>query len=146
VSQNRRFFDRHCLINDSPVGLSSKAPTDEHEEEYSDEEQLATVAVIEDFDPVADMHGVQVGRYHVGGEDEGDEVVRPLSKDKGRTTITKKIKPRTTQKHKTPARKIRYESKAAARAAHSKALAQRRKGKEKRVDGVRSKRKSNSRR
>jgi ribosomal RNA-processing protein 17 len=35
---------------------SSAAPADQREHEYSDEEQLATVTVVEDFDPSAILH------------------------------------------------------------------------------------------
>ncbi|KAJ1300271.1 hypothetical protein OPQ81_005098 [Rhizoctonia solani] len=118
------------------VGISSTSKPDEHEEEYSDEEQLATVAVIEDFDPTTDMLGPQV----VGSEGEQElkeeRTVKKLKPATKRSDIEKKHK----SKPKSP--KIRYETKAAARAAHVKALAQRRKAKYKRVTERKSKSKS----
>ncbi|KAL5632269.1 hypothetical protein ACGC1H_000317 [Rhizoctonia solani] len=111
------------------VGIASTSKPDELEEEYSDEEQLATVAVIEDFDPAAGILGTQPVRSKI---DDQPEKERPVKKSK--TTSEKK------PKQKTP--KIRYETKAAARAAHVKALSQRRKAKDKRVVERRSKSKS----
>ncbi|KAH7332641.1 nucleolar protein 12-domain-containing protein [Rhizoctonia solani] len=116
------------------AGISSTSQPDEREEEYSDEEQLATVAVIEDFDPVADILGPQPARPK---EDNRLEEERPSKKPKPfskASTTGKKSKPKST--------KIRYETKAAARAAHVKSLTQRRNAKDKRVAERKSKSKS----
>ncbi|KAG8701079.1 hypothetical protein FRC09_005571 [Ceratobasidium sp. 395] len=123
-------------------------PTNEHEEEYSDEEQLATVAVVEDFDPTADMHGPRDERDEgEGGEDDMDvkgklKAANPTNK----TGTRRPLKNATKLKPKSPARKpkIRYETKAAARAAHAKALAQRRGKKSERISSSKSGRKSKS--
>ncbi|CAE6377642.1 unnamed protein product [Rhizoctonia solani] len=112
------------------VGIPSTSKQDEHEEEYSDEEQLATVAVIEDFDPAGDMLGTQPIRSE-NDDETGEE--RPVKKSKSTRRLTSEKKP----KPKAP--KIRYETKAAARAEHIKTLSQRRKAKDKRVAERRSK-------
>ncbi|CUA76225.1 hypothetical protein RSOLAG22IIIB_06153 [Rhizoctonia solani] len=115
------------------AGITSTPKLEEHEEEYSDEEQLATVAVIEDFDPTADMLGPSPVRPE---EDDGLEEMRPVrtSKSTKAPTLEKKSKPKPS--------KFRYETKAAARAAHVKALSQRRKAKDKRITERKSKSKS----
>ncbi|CAE6498328.1 unnamed protein product [Rhizoctonia solani] len=107
------------------VGIAPASKSDEHEEEYSDEEQLATVAVIEDFDPATDMLGPQP---ILPGE-ERLEKERPVKKSKPKRVSDSEKKPKPKPK---PV-KIRYETKAAARAAHVKSLVQRRKAKDKRV-------------
>lgn len=122
----------------------------EHEDEYSDDEQLATVAVIEDFDPLADMH------RPMGGSEEDEEQARSDGSFKGkseasstgkktsRTGISASTRKNSATKSKAPVRKIRYETKAAARAAHVKAVKQRRGQKERRVTSDRMKRKNKS--
>ncbi|KAG8680890.1 hypothetical protein FRC11_001859 [Ceratobasidium sp. 423] len=117
------------------VGIASNSKPDEHEDEYSDEGQLATVAVIEDFDPTEDMMGPQPTRLE--GDDESGEA-RPAKKPKPTTRVSDQTKPKP--KSKSP--KIRYETKAAARAAHVKALTQRRKHKDKRMTERKTKSKS----
>ncbi|KAF8668548.1 Nucleolar protein 12 (25kDa) [Rhizoctonia solani] len=119
------------------VGISSVQP-EEHEEEYSDEEQLATVAVIEDFDPTTDMLGPQKTRPEAedGEQLEGQRQTKRLKPTAQKPNSEKKSNPKPKPS------KIRYETKAAARAAHVKALAQRRKAKDKRVTERKSKSKS----
>ncbi|CAE6462192.1 unnamed protein product [Rhizoctonia solani] len=119
------------------AGLSSAQP-EEHEEEYSDEEQLATVAVVEDFDPTADMLGPRQNQSEARDQQELEEG-RPTKKPK---TTTRKPDSEKKSKPKPKPSKIRYETKAAARAAHVKALSQRRKAKDKRVGERKSKSKS----
>ncbi|QRW11456.1 nucleolar protein 12, 25 kDa protein [Ceratobasidium sp. AG-Ba] len=114
---------------------SAKPGENEHEEEFSDDEQLATVAVIEDFDPTADMHGPSRENNdaeEVDGEAPPSKQLKGKSKDWS-TPVKRPSKPKPTT------RKVRYETKAAARAAHAKALAQRRGKKTERISKKRSK-------
>lgn len=133
-----------CLL----VDPSTQIAANEHEDAYSDDEQLATVAVIEDFDPTAEMHGP------MNESEEDGEKIEPRAGSKGKekatstrnktgSTSTSARKSGAT-KSKTPVRKIRYETKAAARAAHVKAVKQRRGQKERRVTGDKMKRKNKS--
>ncbi|KAG8740576.1 hypothetical protein FRC10_004153 [Ceratobasidium sp. 414] len=83
------------------------APANEHEDEYSDDEQLATVAVIEDFDPTADMHGP---REQNGDESKGERTTPTEAKGKskaGRTLSKTSVKLAQRKDTRSPARKIR---------------------------------------
>lgn len=132
------------------VDSSEKTATNEHEDEYSDDEQLATVAVIEDFDPLADMHGPQAELEEDKGQTSSDAGLK--GKEKATSTRNKtgsagigtSTRKNGATKSKAPVRKIRYETKAAVRAAHVKAVKQRRGQKERRVTGDRMKRKNKS--
>lgn len=72
VHRSIRFahVDQHLWADDSEdewagIGGSSKKGkerAEEKEEEYEDEEQLATVTVVEDFDPEALLHGPDIPR------------------------------------------------------------------------------------
>ncbi|KAF8601332.1 hypothetical protein BDV93DRAFT_238050 [Ceratobasidium sp. AG-I] len=129
---------------------SAKTTTNEHEDEYSDDEQLATVAVIEDFDPLADMHGPMDESEEDKGQIASDSVLK--GKDKATSTrngassagIRTSTRKNSATKSKPPVRKIRYETKAAARAAHVKAIKQRSGQKERRVTGDKMKRRNKS--
>ncbi|KAI0063607.1 hypothetical protein BV25DRAFT_1899214 [Artomyces pyxidatus] len=88
------------------IGSSSK-PAREAEAEYSDEEQMATVTVVEDFDPDVLIHGAprepDVNPY-------SSPDARAKEKAKAKEDDVKDVgrKPKST-----PAKKIRYEGKAA---------------------------------
>ena len=128
---------------DDEQHLNLAGPLDEDEElEFEDEEQLATVTVIQDFD-ISDTGGIQ---DRSGGNDLEDE-----SDDGGAAAI-----PRTTSKHITPSRstpsqkalprketkkRVAYETRAARAVAKAK---QRARHEEKKERG-RSKSKSNPR-
>ncbi|KAI0302521.1 nucleolar protein 12-domain-containing protein [Russula brevipes] len=127
VAQRVESDEEWTGIASSPSS-SGAGPDPEHEYEYSDEEQLATVTVVEDFDPSALLHGVPVPssseeqrpeerapplprarakvatRGHSSSADVGGGE-RPLAKNEGKTN-----------KNGAAAKKVRYETKAARRA------------------------------
>ncbi|KAI0093383.1 hypothetical protein BDY19DRAFT_883064 [Irpex rosettiformis] len=109
-------------------GLSSrnkgKGRAEEHEEEYEGEEQLATVTIVEDFDPDALLHGPSREKPTSG--DSGDEgnteplkTTRPQQKP---PPGVKKAQAKTSVK----AKSVKYQTNAARKVERSKQL--RRKG------------------
>lgn len=89
----------------------------EHEEEFEDEEQLATVTVVEDFDPNALLHGPSPQKPTSDDADEDDtaplllrkpQVTKPARKP---PPETKKVQSKTAAKAK--AKSIKYQSNAA---------------------------------
>lgn len=96
-------------------------PIEPEEEEYEDEEQLATVTVVEDFDPDTIIHGPPRIRSSPG-DDGPMEYSRPSTKGKSATvmpslTTTERTKVRTkanlSVKTKLKmSKKVKYQTKA----------------------------------
>jgi ribosomal RNA-processing protein 17 len=111
-------------------GIASAKSNDEQEAAYSDEEQLATVTIVEDFDPSTLIHGPAFSEPQAelapfpprrvdlkdGERKKDDESGKGTGKRKNVTTTT------TTTKKK---KKVRYETKAARRASQAKQRARR---------------------
>ena len=87
----------------------------EHAAEYSDEEQLATVTVVEDFDPSTLIHGITPERP------EPPPARLPLlgkvSREDGEMGYVQR---RASKRKSIPAKKVRYETKAARKATQAK--------------------------
>ena len=119
-----------------------KGKAREHAEEYEDEEQLATVTVVEDFDPDTLLHGPPIGRPTRDEAEQGASPttpsVLPETKTAAKKTSTdiKKSQSKTTAKAKT----IKYQTNAARKAERSKQ--QRRKSEKAQRAGGKSARRS----
>ncbi|KAF8265807.1 nucleolar protein 12-domain-containing protein [Lactarius quietus] len=107
-------------------GIGSAPSNDaglEQEAAYSDEEQLATVTIVEDFDPSTLIHGPASAEQHA---ESPPSPPRRVSQDGGERARgvegTSKRKHTTTT---TPKKKVRYETKAARRASQAKQRARR---------------------
>ena len=88
----------------------------EREHEYSDEEQLATVTVVEDFDPSAPL-------YHAAADDADPQEERhPLPPPSSHSSRGKAA---PSRKDGGAAKKVRYETKAARRATRATQRARR---------------------
>ena len=115
---------------------------EEEEEEYEDEEQLATVTVVEEFDPDSLIHGTQPT---LRPQNEADDSAEPASDDRPRAE-TKRTNKDAKTKIKTSARAkdIKYQTGAARKAERQK---QRKRKLEKadRAGGKGSRRKGSSR-
>jgi len=97
------------------IGDSSKDDDNKRDHEYEDEEMLATVTVIEDFDPDTIIHGpVQSG---------STASTAPLRVDP--KPLQSKPIPKPTTKNKAKAKKVRYETKDARRREQTKQRARR---------------------
>ena len=100
------------------AGLPSEereAERPEREYEYSDEEQLATVTVVEDFDP--SLHPPGTSAY--SSEEHGADPPPPRGGEGGREGRVRRVKEGST------AKKVRYETKAARRATRATQRARR---------------------
>ena len=95
------------------------ANDDEREEEYEDEEQLATVTVVEDFDPEELLHGPDTTQHRPDDGDEADRVedmaigaesVKSASKQKS-TPMQAKTRAKVAKK----AKEVKYETNTARR-------------------------------
>ncbi|KZV60645.1 hypothetical protein PENSPDRAFT_564567, partial [Peniophora sp. CONT] len=91
----------------------------ERQDEYSDEEQLATVTVVEDFDPSTLIHGPATD----ASSDEADTSAVALTAPAGRTKPPTTKKDTSTTKKKLKPKDIKYETKAARKSARSKQYA-----------------------
>ncbi|TBU30246.1 nucleolar protein 12-domain-containing protein, partial [Dichomitus squalens] len=91
---------------------------EEEEEEYEDEEQLATVTVVEEFDPDSLIHGTQPPpRPH----DQPKDPAEPASDSKARATTKPKNKDAKTKiKTSAKAKDIKYQTGAARKAERQK--------------------------
>ncbi|KAL4250007.1 RRP17 family protein [Abortiporus biennis] len=128
AAQNAAEVEKACgaVINeddgDDMAGLSrdskGKQRAMEQEDEYEDEEVLATVTVVEDFDPEALLHGDTVPHT----ESHPDNSPEPsLHQSKPRRTESTPIAQKRSQtKIVAKAKKIKYETKAARNAERSK--------------------------
>ena len=91
-----------------------------HEYEYSDEEQLATVTVVEDFDPSALLHGVAASEeQHERASPSPPHPPRPPPRGKAEGE-NERWSAASKGKKKGAAKKVRYETQAARRAARAK--------------------------
>ena len=105
---------------ESWTGIASTAADleREREHEYSDEEQLATVTVVEDFDPSAPL-------YHAAADDaEPPAEQRPLPSQPP-PSHSSRGKAAPSRKDGGAAKKVRYETKAARRATRATQRARR---------------------
>ncbi len=116
-----------CADGDSDSewdGISLKSPkgkrraNEEEEEAFEDEEQLATVTVVEEFDPDSLIHGTQPApKPHEDGDDSAerprDSQPRAKTKPAGRDAKTK-------VKTATRAKDIKYQTGAARKAEREK--------------------------
>ncbi|KAI0312974.1 nucleolar protein 12-domain-containing protein, partial [Amylostereum chailletii] len=93
---------------------SSKSRGKEREDEYSDEEQLATVTVVEDFDPSTLIHGPPPPFA------DPSSTTAPAAPSKPPSRQPKPQGVRVDVKTKTKPKKIRYETKAARKAEKGK--------------------------
>ncbi|KAI0035910.1 nucleolar protein 12-domain-containing protein [Vararia minispora EC-137] len=85
-------------------GAGPSSPPRHHENEYSDEEQLATVTIVEDFDPSTLLHGNRPDPAS-GDESHADVVPHPM-----KPALTKTEK---SNRKGGKAKKVKYETKAA---------------------------------
>ncbi|KAH9022244.1 hypothetical protein EDB84DRAFT_513661 [Lactarius hengduanensis] len=101
-------------------GIASAPSNDAglEQETYSDEEQLATVTIVEDFDPSTLIHGPTSS-----SEPQAPFQPPPSSPQKGRERVKDGEEGRKTSKRKNAT--VRYETKAARRAAQVKQRARR---------------------
>jgi ribosomal RNA-processing protein 17 len=105
----------------SGFGAGPSSPPREREDEYSDEEQLATVTVVEDFDPSTLLHGPERKADVEPGPDSGRAdaprvAPQPANaKGKERERAKKALKPK----------KVKYETKAARKTEQGKQRARR---------------------
>lgn len=100
-----------------------KGRATEHEEEYEDEEILATVTVVEDFDPEALLHGPS--KQAPASDDmedvettEASKPSKPAKPPQKVSTEVKKTQAKTTAK----AKSVKYQTNAARKADRSKQL------------------------
>ncbi|VDC06332.1 unnamed protein product [Peniophora sp. CBMAI 1063] len=98
----------------SEPGPSS--PPAERQDEYSDEEQLATVTVVEDFDPLALIHGTSTD---ADLENDNDDTQSPPRTTTSTKTSAAKQNVSATKKKVRP-KDIKYETKAARKTARAK--------------------------
>ncbi|KAF4620688.1 hypothetical protein D9613_000768 [Agrocybe pediades] len=99
------------------IGTSNQSAV-ERDDEYEDEEVLATVTVVEDFDPDTIIHGPAKPEQPKDSAPSSSSI----SQSKATTTITKKA---VLKKHRTKEKKIRYETKDARRRERTKQHARR---------------------
>jgi ribosomal RNA-processing protein 17 len=107
----------------SGVGTSAIG-AEEQEDEYSDEEQLATVTVVEDFDPSSLIYGPE----RTAGDSEvttaelssrSSETLKAPANKKASSSLSKKA----SVKANTRAKKVKYQTAAARKADKRKQLA-----------------------
>lgn len=127
----------------SGVGPSSSSKGKqraEKEEEFEDEEQLATVTVVEDFDPDELIHGPsKADDMELDMPSERHALPQPPAKTKP-AVEAKKVQSKTTTK----AKKIKYQTNAARKSERSKQL-KRKVEKAERAGGKASRRKGGKR-
>ena len=86
------------------------------QEEYENEEQVATVTVVEDFDIDTLIHAEPPSEYPNPGSSSSnqnrDQTIRPERHAKKSKSVTSSTSG-TSKKRATPAKKIKYETKAA---------------------------------
>jgi ribosomal RNA-processing protein 17 len=105
------------------VGSSSDADDSEREEEYEGEEQLATVTVVEDFDPATLIYG-PTPTPHSGAPDK--DTAKGKAKRIDEKPAKAKLAPAKAAKAKkasTRAKEVKYQTSAARRADKRKQLA-----------------------
>ena len=102
-------------VESSGASKGKAKAAEEEQEEYEDEEQLATVTVVEEFDPDTLIHGDQPLRKPQLDEDE-DEPLYPKAKSKPNNSAQTKARLKTTAKVK----EIKYQTGAARKAERSK--------------------------
>lgn len=118
-------FDISAGLDEEWEGLQGskgkgKEKADEIEEEYEDEEQLATVTVVEDFDPVELLHGPS-RTPHEDKDADGDEKMEAIPstsprQKKPKVVETKKARSKATTK----AKDIKYQTNSARKVERAK--------------------------
>ena len=103
-------------------GFASAPPNDDGLEQYSDEEQLATVTIVEDFDPSTLIHGPAPSDLQA--ESLSLPPPPPPPPRKGGERV-RDVESRSKRKNTTTTKKVRYETKAARKAAQMKQRARR---------------------
>jgi len=101
-----------------PVGEADAQGSDSEEdviqEEYENEEQVATVTVVEDFDMDALIHAEPPSEHPIlGSSSNRDQASHPEHRAKKSKSTTTNIASGTSKKGATSAKKIKYETKAA---------------------------------
>jgi ribosomal RNA-processing protein 17 len=91
----------------------------EQEREYSDEEQLATVTIVEDFDPSTLIHGP------APPEPQAEPPSLPPPPPRRGGERVRDVEGRSKRKNATTTKKVRYETKAARRETQAKQRARR---------------------
>ncbi|KAG2345680.1 hypothetical protein BDR05DRAFT_930354 [Suillus weaverae] len=115
-----------AIIDDSDEGLGSSENDREREVngEYEGEEQLATVTVVEDFDPAAFLHGPPMTGS--APTDRSDAPSPTSLKPKGKERAQKDpLKPKRKAKKNEKTKSVKYQTKAARLAERSKQQARR---------------------
>lgn len=111
-------------------GIASAPSNDaglEQETAYSDEEQLATVTIVEDFDPSTLIHGPAPSEPQAESPPSPPPPASSPRRQKGgeRERVRDAEGRRTSKGKNTTTKKARYETKAARRATHAKQRARR---------------------
>ncbi|KAL0577312.1 hypothetical protein V5O48_004668 [Marasmius crinis-equi] len=107
-----------ATLSDEAEWTGISATPDDHieeEQEYEDEEVLATVAVVEDFDPDALLHGPSTSKLTAESQTSSSRPPPPSAPSRPKSETPKKLKPK----------KIRYETKGARKAEKTKQRARR---------------------
>ena len=145
ITQHIVFSDESAVFSEQDKGKQRAA---EVEDEYEDEEQLATVTIVEDFDPHELLHGPQNVRVHqevVAEDSDGPPIstsARHTSTRLGAQTPSSSKKPQSRVAKKP--KEIKYQTQVARKIERAK---QRRRSTEKaeRAGGKAARRKSSKR-
>lgn len=100
-------------LDEDWTGISSEAKGKQKEDEYEDEEVLATVTVVEDFDPDSIIHGPPPSTPHQSQPAEESTT----------TQVPRDLK--VTAKKPSKRKKVKYQTKAERRVEHEKQRARR---------------------
>jgi len=100
---------------DDPDTAGSDSEEDVIQDEYENEEQVATVTVVEDFDMDALIHAEPPSEHPIPGSSkrDQDQTSRPEHRAKKSKSTTTNNATGTSKKGATSAKKIKYETKAA---------------------------------
>ncbi|OAX42289.1 hypothetical protein K503DRAFT_683722 [Rhizopogon vinicolor AM-OR11-026] len=120
-------IDHGCLADDDEdegLGFSGDDMNQEVKGEYEGDEQLATVTVVEDFDPAALLHGppMAVSTHPDRSDTPSLAFLKPKGKEKAHNDPSK---PKRKVKKNEKAKSIKYQTKAARLVERSKQRARR---------------------
>lgn len=111
-------------VGESSCRRKRKSRADEREEEYEDEEQLATVTVVEDFDPEELLHGPK--QHAVMDEDSMDHNLPEFRPSHTGSSISNPTQSKPKAEKKAPLRsstkpkKVKYQTNAARKVERTK--------------------------
>ena len=122
-SSHARTYARSDAGSDSEEwdGIASNEAGLEQETAYSDEEQLATVTIVEDFDPSTLIHGPASSSEP---QAKSPSLLPPPSPRRGGVRV-RDVEGRSKKKTAMTTKKVRYETKAARKATQVKQRARR---------------------